>query len=182
MFHSTLFNLFPYTSPMYFSQTYCSCYQVYRGRIRDTGPEPCYPRLRPTNISKHIVLVIRCSGGGFLLRDLVSLDFAQLIYRNILFLLLGVPGEVSYYGTLFPWTFLLGATSALLILPNIFIPVFHKVKKKIYSPVQILYILCYTGCFLEIVKRAIVKQNIIKLRMNLGIHGFEFAHERHESH
>ena len=113
MFHSTLFNLFPYTSPMYFSQTYCSCYQVYRGRIRDTGAEPCYPRLRPTNISKHIVLVIRCSGGGFLLRDLVSLDFAQLIYRNIVFLLSGVPGGGFVLRNLVSLDF------AQLIYPNI---------------------------------------------------------------
>ena len=51
-------------------------------------------------------------------------------------LALGVPGEVSYYGTLFPWTFLVAITFALLILPNIFIPVFHKVIFRLDDQVQ----------------------------------------------
>ena len=43
------------------------------------------------------------------------------------YLVVGVPGETAYYGILFPWTSLLAISLAILTVPNLLIPVFHKV-------------------------------------------------------
>ncbi|XP_023323099.1 sodium-coupled monocarboxylate transporter 2 isoform X2 [Eurytemora carolleeae] len=52
----------------------------------------------------------------------------------------GVPGEVYYYGTLFPWTYLLAVSFALITLPNIFIPVFHKMHlTSVYEYLELRY-------------------------------------------
>ena len=40
----------------------------------------------------------------------------------------GIPGEIAYHGWLFPWTWLLAATLSLIIVGNLFIPIFYKMR------------------------------------------------------
>ena len=40
----------------------------------------------------------------------------------------GIPGEIAYHGWLFPWTWLLSATLSLIIVGNLFIPIFYKMR------------------------------------------------------
>lgn len=40
----------------------------------------------------------------------------------------GVPGEIAYYGWLYPFTWLLSASLALIVVGNLFIPIFYKMK------------------------------------------------------
>ena len=54
------------------------------------------------------------------------------IYRRIYYLFCrfipGIPGEIAYHGFLFPWTMLLASVSALLLVGNLFIPIFYKMR------------------------------------------------------
>jgi len=40
----------------------------------------------------------------------------------------GIPGEIAYHGWLFPVTWLVSATLALIIVGNLLIPIFYKMK------------------------------------------------------
>ena len=40
----------------------------------------------------------------------------------------GITGEVVYYGILFPWTMLISATLSVLIVGNLFLPIFFKMR------------------------------------------------------
>ena len=44
------------------------------------------------------------------------------------FLHTGMPGEIAYDGWLFPWTWLLASTLSLIIVGNLFIPIFYKMR------------------------------------------------------
>ena len=40
----------------------------------------------------------------------------------------GIPGEIAYHGWLFPWTWLMASSLALILVGNLFIPIFYKMR------------------------------------------------------
>ena len=40
----------------------------------------------------------------------------------------GFPGEIAYHGWLFPWTWLMASSLALILVGNLFIPIFYKMR------------------------------------------------------
>ena len=48
--------------------------------------------------------------------------------RGIWISILGITGEVVHYGILFPWTALISATLSVLIVGNLFLPIFFKMR------------------------------------------------------
>lgn len=71
-------------------------------------------------------------------------DFSNFFLFFLVLFFAGVPGEVVYRGFLFPWTQLFSSIVAILVVTNLFLPIFYKMRLTSVYEVILTY-LSYIG-------------------------------------